>query len=155
MSDTNIPKEIDNRELLYRGIHQMHWIEEESRPTTAAFKDKQGASVDRDCMVRNEMECVDTLRNNLKFIPLKAVCSVSAESVRLVNAFPIYKPSRKNRFHSEIHDSIHKVEIDSDLKLFQLISRCKIIMLQPSVEKAVYQIEQSDSGSTEVIIIKK
>lgn len=143
MSEIEIPDFIDNAELLYRGVIPNQWKEDEGCPSTSVFKSRVGASADRDALIRTEEECVNALVE--KKANLKAVCSLTAETIRNIGAYPIYKPSRVDIFHSEIHDSDKKVLITANSKLYQLTIQSKVIMVEPSPKAEFVQLEQSNT----------
>ena len=104
-----IPEEIADDEFLYRGVTTFNWDEENNRPSSATFKDSLGASVDRDYN-RDKDSCVNSLLSVKNF---KAVCRVKAKDVRDSDALALYKPSIRNKYHSEIHDSAERIELSS------------------------------------------
>ena len=103
-------KEINEDEILYRAIKTFPnwWDFENNRPTSAAFKDSRGVSVDRQG-ARNETEVVTAFK---KF-ELKAVVSITAEECRNFDTHPIYKPEPDNVYHSEIHGSPTEIQLTS------------------------------------------
>lgn len=100
-------KEIDNDEFLYRGIIEKFWDYSNNRPSSAAFKDSKGISVDRQGL-RDEKLCVEKLIEKRNFF---AVSKIKTEVVRNLNAIVIYLPVDNNLYHSEIHDSIDRVKL--------------------------------------------
>lgn len=104
-----IPEIIEDIEYLYRGVVPQNWDSENKRPSSATFKDSSGTSVDRDAG-RNMDECIKFLSKKKNF---KAICRITAKDVRSVNAEAIYKPTKENKYHSEIHDSVVKVQLSS------------------------------------------
>lgn len=105
----NIPEEIDDNEFLYRGVTIFNWDEENNRPSSATFKDSRGVSADRDYN-RDKDTCVESLLSVKDF---KAVCRVKTKDVRDADALALYKPSIRNKYHSEIHNSVEKIELSS------------------------------------------
>lgn len=152
MNEIGIPEQIDNAELLYRGVIPDQWKEDEGRPSTSVFKSRSGASVDRDVLTRTEGECVEFLL--AKKPNLKAVCSISAQKARAIGTFPIYKPSLVDVYHSEIHDSPEKVVITSGTKLFELTNQSKVIMVTPKPQPVFIQGGQSNTDRTGEQIIQ-
>jgi|SRR5690606_34621294 len=98
---------ISDDELLFRGIIESNWDFENDRPSSAIFKDSKGVSVDRSAG-RNEEDCVAFLREKRDFFK---VCSIEVKRVRENSAFVLYKYLLDNIYHSEIHDSIEKIQI--------------------------------------------
>lgn len=106
MSDS-LNNDIAESEFLYRGIIEKNWDYENNRISSAAFKDSQGVSVDRDNF-RDERECVDFLNKKKDFF---AVCKIQNCKVIELNAMTKYLPIDSNIFHSEIHDSHERVQL--------------------------------------------
>lgn len=102
-----LDKDIDDDELLFRGIISLNWDDEADRPSSATFKDSKGVSVDRQGC-RDSEECVKYLKENKVF---KAICAISSGDVKSIGACPKYLPTEINPYHSEIHDEEHRVEI--------------------------------------------
>lgn len=100
---------INDNEWLYRGVVEANWDYSQNRPSSATFKDSNGASVDRDAGRLNS-ECISTL-NQRK--PFKAICRVLTSSVRNLNAIAQYLPTDENIYHSEIHDSANRIPLKS------------------------------------------
>lgn len=100
---------IDDEEQLFRCIKNIPnwWKSKFNRPSSAAFKDSKGVSVDRSGGRTNEAVVKEYKR---KF-DLKAVVSVTAGRCRELNTYPVPKPTRKNSHHAEIHDSPYKVQL--------------------------------------------
>lgn len=98
---------INNDEYLYRGIIELNWDYENNRPSSATFKDSNGVSVDRDNS-RPELECIEFIKNKKNFF---AICKIETYDVRELNAVVKYSPIENNIHHSEIHDSLEKVQM--------------------------------------------
>ena len=103
-----LDEEINDDEILYRAIKPFPnwWDSENNRPTSAAFKDSRGVSVDRQG-TRNEPEAITAFK---KF-ELKAVVSITAKECRNFDTHPIYKPEPGNEYHSEIHGSLTEIQL--------------------------------------------
>jgi hypothetical protein len=99
--------QFSDTENLFRGVIDNNWDYEENRPSSATFKDSQGASVDRDGGRTDEV-CTSAL---LSKRPYKAVVKLSVADVKSVGAILIYKPEDDNIFHSEIHDSTERAQL--------------------------------------------
>ncbi|MCF0065592.1 hypothetical protein MUK70_10950 [Dyadobacter chenwenxiniae] len=93
------PNEFLEEESFFRGVHSHQFDHEAGRLTSAAFKDSQGASVDRN-WTRTDKECVDKLLEKKDF-PI--IVKVSYTSITDCNCLPVYCPIEENEFHSEIH----------------------------------------------------
>lgn len=101
--------EIEDHESFFRVIRPREayphlWKGE--RPSSAAFKDAKGLSVNR--------SDDDKLRSleNLKHLQ-GMVAEVSCKSCKEVEIVAYYKPEENNVFHSELHGSKEKVELTS------------------------------------------
>lgn len=103
---------IPDEEYLYRGVVESCWNPQEQRPSSAAFKDSNGVSVDRDGG-RNEEKCVEQL---LHLKPFYAVCRLTAGNARSCDTVVKHLPVEGNEYHSEIHDSENQKEIKSKSK---------------------------------------
>lgn len=112
-----------SNESLYRGLHPM-WIEDDNTVSSAAFKDSNGISVDREGE-RNEQECIDRLCETLPNIV--GVCKLTCGDVADCDAIPKYLPLPDNEFHSEIHDSADQVQIKSKSKSRKLAGKSLIV----------------------------
>lgn len=107
MNRNVLSPEINDWEYLYRGVVEVNWDFDNNRPSSATFKDSKGVSVDRDGG-RAETDCVNTLISDGRFI---SVCKISTLKVRALDAYPLYLPLENNIYHSEIHDSIDRVQL--------------------------------------------
>ena len=110
-------------EQLYRGLHSI-WLEDDNSVSSAAFKDSNGISVDRDGG-RAGRDCIDKLVDNLPQI--EGVCRLSCEDVEDCGALPVYLPVEENEYHCEIHDSVDQVQIKSKSKSRKLASKCHVV----------------------------
>jgi len=106
MADT-IPEEVLENEYLYRGVIELNWDFERQRVTSAAFKDSQGVSVDRQ-HTRSYRQCIDFLNRSTTFF---AICKVQTKDVLELNALVKYLPIEGNPYHSEIHDSKERIQM--------------------------------------------
>lgn len=101
---------IYDEEKLFRAVLPLDmFIRKDGTLTSAAFKDSQGLSVDRSGF-RSDKEVVDAMRKN-KF--KGRIVSVTAGYCREINSMPLYKPSRSNIYHSEIHKDEKQVRLSS------------------------------------------
>ena len=106
MSSSPLP-EIPDQENLYRGIHSTQWNEEESRPSSAAFKDRRGLSVDR-CNLRDEEDVINFL---LSKKPHRGIVKISVPYARELPSMVVYAPVDGNIYHSELHNDEDKLEL--------------------------------------------
>lgn len=107
--------EIADTEILCRGVqNKPSHVREDGSFTSAVFKDPGGASVNRDGD-REINGVIDRMKIQYDF-----VCSVSYTDCLNCGTYPIAKPSRKNRYHAEIHESSSITEI-SQRKLRKLV----------------------------------
>jgi len=117
--------EIYDQEILYRAIHPNHWNHEEDRPTSAAFKDKQGVSVDRDGD-RTGDQCLTFLLTNRDNY---GACSLKAGFVTSIGAF--IKPAQlpENSYHALILESEEKIHLSNSKA--RLLSKTAEIHIKP------------------------
>ncbi len=119
---------IADDERLYRVIKNIPswWNYKRNKPSTAAFKDSNGISVDREGDRSNE-NCIKSLESRFRRY-LKAIVSLTGRECRNCDTYPLYSPSRKNNYHSLIHDGPETIEISST-KAFNL---CNIVRIDVS-----------------------
>lgn len=103
MSST-LSSDIKEDENLFRGIHATQW--DELRPSSAAFKDRKGLSVDR-CNYRPDAEAISFLLSSKSY---RGIVKIPVTYVKSIPTKVIYAPVDGNEFHSEIHD-MNKVEL--------------------------------------------
>ena len=106
---------IANSEGLYRAIKRSSITEEPpgiaegGRVTEFFFEDQRGVSVDRS---GERSESVVLEAQKAHFTKRYRGCVVvNAGECRGLGAYPIYKPSADNRYHSEIHQSSEIVKL--------------------------------------------
>lgn len=118
-----LPLEISDEENLYRGITKQPqlWKMAQDRPSSAAFKDSKGVSVDREGY-RGEAELVDSLNSRFE---LRAIVFVNAGYCRRIETSPIAKPLDDNPYHAEIHN-IDRVELTAS-KAKKLARGCVVV----------------------------
>ena len=104
-----LPPDIDDQELLYRGVIRKpnFWKSKENRPSSAAFKDSNGVSVDRD----GSRESSEIILSFERRLCLRAVVTITAEKCREFQTHPVAVPQPENIYHAEIHDSPNCVQI--------------------------------------------
>jgi hypothetical protein len=114
-----------DEESLYRVISPVEslWDEEKNKPSSGAFKNKEGLSVDRQGN-RSQEQAIATLCK--KKGEIKCIVSFSYSQCRIIDLHVRYAPEPQNEFHSEIHDSLTKVPI-SGSKIKKLQDICKVI----------------------------
>ena len=116
----------DNEELL-RAVwpaELMPLLWNGNRLASAAFKDKKGLSVDR---TYNR-----TLEDSIKFIRRSKhgfIFSISVNTCNEIKADVKYRPSKDNPYHSEIHGSETRIELNEE-QAFQL-SRKAVMVSAP------------------------
>lgn len=115
---------IKDEELLYRAIkpYPNWWKEKEKRPSSAAFKDSLGVSVDRDAK-RDESEIIGAIEKRFE---LKAIVKVKTSYCRELQTYPFPKPLIDNPEHAEIHRSENVIEL-TDSQARNLAKTCEII----------------------------
>lgn len=93
--------EFENDEKLYRAVYpyDMFWTSG-GKVSSAAFKDKNGLSVERG-YYRDDYLVVEDMNKRFEG---NIVC-VTVEDCRNVHAKVKYKPSHSSKYHSEIHGS--------------------------------------------------
>ncbi len=102
---------IEDQERLYRAIKLFPnwWKFETNRPSSAAFKDSRGVSVDRQGN-RKPDDIIDKFK--IKF-DLRAIVSLTAKQCRDSDTHPVPKPEPDNPDHGEIHGSPTEVTLTS------------------------------------------
>ncbi len=124
------PKNIQDGEMLYRAIKQSYpepFVL--GKPSPALFIDKNGLSVSRDGG-RAEDEVIQALSR--KFVnkegksDYSGCLKISAKDCREVPTYPMPKPTQKDPYHAEIHDSEFVIEI-SLKKAILLSMACTVL----------------------------
>ena len=114
----------DECEKLYRAVFpesyiQMFW-RKDGTISSAAFTDKEGLSVERG-FFREDKSVLEEMR---KFFQ-GCIISLTVEQCRNVHAVVKYKPSKRSKYHSEIHGN-EKVPLLSKSQRRQLAAKAKI-----------------------------
>lgn len=96
-----------DEEKLYRAVFpesymQMFW-KRDGTVSSAAFADREGLSVERGNF-REEKKVIEEMQNFFK----GCIISLTVEQCRKVNAIVKYKPTKRSKYHSEIHGSEEK-----------------------------------------------
>lgn len=115
---------IEDNELLFRAIKPFPnwWKVEINRPSSAAFKDSNGVSVDRQGS-RTLQTTIEAIKNRFE---IKAVVSITAQECRNTGANPMPKPTRTNPEHAEIHGGMGKIQLSSS----QARAICKSVNIE-------------------------
>ncbi len=97
------------------------WDEKESRPSSAAFKDSRGLSVDRQGE-RNHDECCNRLRQRFAS---RAVVFTTVEVCIASGCTPVYDPVEDNIYHSLIKDANGNITLSSPAaKRLRAVRQC-------------------------------
>lgn len=101
---------IEDNEFLYRRIilNPNFWDFEKNRPSSAIFKDSNGASVDRQHN-RTDNDVIEIYKD----YEIRGITKVLTSTCRNLDTYPVYKPIPDNIYHCEIHESIEKVQLSS------------------------------------------
>lgn len=91
---------IKNEEFLYRRIikNPNFWKADLNRHSSAAFKQSNGLSVDRQ-LNRDELKVIESIQKD----SLKAISSISCKNCRSIPTYPNYDPLENNIYHAEIY----------------------------------------------------
>lgn len=115
---------IEQPESLLRSIspRDLLWDSVRKKPSSAAFKDANGCSVDR-TGDRTLTDSIDYLKKRFKKNPAVAVLPKTVcDEIRVAVK---YTPSKNNIYHTEIHDSEKVIQI-SAYKLKLLSDKCSV-----------------------------
>lgn len=106
-----LKEHIEDEERLFRAIKPFPswWKFDVNRPSSAAFKDSLGVSVDRQG-VREINQVIERFKNRFE---IRAVVSLTAKQCRDFGTYPIAKPETNNPEHAEIHGSPTEVTLTS------------------------------------------
>ncbi len=90
-------------EKLFRAIRPINflWDNEFNRPSPAAFKDKNGLSVEK----AGQRTTNDVLESLSKKHNTETIVEISVKQCVQIDTYPINAPSHTNRYHVEIHNS--------------------------------------------------
>ena len=113
-------------EWLYRAINPMYF--REVGFSTAAFKDKNGASVDRDGG-RTEPDIIHALLAD--FLHGWGVARVLAKVCRTCDTYPVALPLPDNPYHAGIHQSKDRVRL-SDGRIKCLLEDTVLVHRPPT-----------------------
>ncbi len=106
-----LPTEILDSEILFKAIKPLEHFWKDGHPSSAAFKDSKGLSVDRNGG-RPKQVIIENLRARFE---TKAVVSVLASACREIGTYPVSKPLEGNIYHAEIHRSATETSLSSSL----------------------------------------
>lgn len=120
-------------ELLLRAVYPENkkpdfW--KNGRLSSAALKDKRGLSVTR-TYDRALVDSINWMKQNFQ----GSIISISVSDCCLVKASIKYRPSKSNKYHSEIHKNETEVELSDEQAL--VLSRKAKIVFEPIVQYAV------------------
>ena len=115
-----ISSDFKDDENVYRAILDIQLYDDGS-VSMAALKDSRGLSVDRGYYRRDEV-VIEDMKNRLE----GRIAKLSVKDCKDAKTFLIYKPSAINKYHSEIHDSKHIIEI-SPSKIRKLCKKIQLI----------------------------
>lgn len=98
-------------ETLYRAIRPLDflWDFDFDRPSSAAFKDKDGLSCDK-LDDRQENEVFKTLRKRFE---TRAIVKIKVKQCLKIGVYPKDAPSKQNKYHAEIWENEHEKLISS------------------------------------------
>lgn len=120
LSDT-----ILDSECLYRAINPIYFREEGY--SSAAFKDRNGVSVDRDAG-REEPDIIAFLLAG--FASGWGAARVTAKDCWVCNTFPVVKPEPDNPYHAEIHQSQDRVGLSQGRA--KCLTKAAILLYRPT-----------------------
>lgn len=117
-------------EILYRNIRidDICWDCEFNRPSPSAFKDKNGLSVEK-LANRNENEIIKNLNVRFHRDKKKAIVKISVKKCLDIKLYPVDKPTKKNKFHAEIHNGPNNdklIDDDKCLCLYESVIFAKV-----------------------------
>jgi len=118
---------VKDEEFLYRGIIDINWDLKNNRPSSAAFKDSKGVSVDRSAN-RDDKESIEFLKEKKSFF---AICKIQTGVARGIGAIVKYMPLDDNIYHSEIHDSTQRAQMQGS-KPRKLRDRSELVYFKNS-----------------------
>ena len=124
----NFSDEFQNGEILLRGIHIKpdFWNNEKNRPSSAAFKDSKGLSVNRTGENKKYYkESAECLKNNLGE-RLRTIVELNVDFCKSLGLYLKYCPMIDNIYHSEIHKSEFEPSLTKSTAK-KLSEECKII----------------------------
>ena len=118
-------------ETLLRGINRLpdFWNDEQNRPSSAAFKDRKGLSVNR------TGENGEHYDGSLKYLKdelgerLRAVVEIDVDICNELELYLKYCPVNDNIYHSEIHKSENEPSLPSSVSR-KLSKACTIIEIE-------------------------
>lgn len=122
---------IDNIcEVLYRNIKidDILWDREFNRPSSAAFKDKNGLSVDK-LGDRNENQIIENLKKRFFRDKKRAVVKITVKKCLDIKLYPVNKPTKNNKYHAEIHNGPNNDKLIIDAKCIDLSKSVKLVKI--------------------------
>ena len=124
----NFSQDFKNTESLLRGINKQpnFWDSEENRPTSAAFKDKKGVSVNRTGENKQYyVQSLECLKNKLGE-RLRSSVELNVDFCIELGLHLKYCPLDDNIYHSEIHKSENEPSLTKSVSR-KLSEICNII----------------------------
>lgn len=101
--------QFENDEKLYRAILPLEpFVKKDGSISSAAFKDRNGLSVDRQ-MHRFNHEAVEFIKN----MKSGSIVSITVGICRNENILCVYCPVEDNKYHSELHKDENKKALTS------------------------------------------
>ncbi len=125
-----MPFEFDEMELLLRAVwpaNQRPNFWRNGKLSSAAFKDKNGLSVNR-VYDQSLQESINFIRKTLTGV----IVSLTVKDCNTVQAYVKYCPSSTNKYHSEIHGSKTEIML-SDTQALSL-ARKAILVFSPKAQ---------------------
>lgn len=124
---------INPEEKLFRKVlnHPNYWKKDTNRPSSAAFKDSKGVSVDRDGQ-RDKVTIIETMKENLGEDNMKAIIYVEASHCLNLEASVVADPVEGNEFHALIVDSSIKLDLTKS-KARRLAENSSIVFLDGEI----------------------
>ena len=117
-----LPNRFNDDEKLYRAVlPKNEFWKTDGTLSSAAFKDKNGVSVERG-YYRPDEEVAEDMLQRLQ----GNIVSITVKNCNDVKALVLYKPSAVSEYHSEIHSSETKILL-TDSQRKRLASCAKIL----------------------------
>lgn len=104
-------------ESLYRAVYppeinRMYW-KDENHISSAVFLDKKGLSVER-----GNFRLDDEVVKEMKKSFVGRIISVTVKHCLKINAYVVYKPTKRSLYHSEIHGSEKQIVLSPSQRRF-------------------------------------
>ena len=107
--------------ILYRNIRidDICWDCEFNSPSPSVSKDKNGLYVEKLANI-NENEIIKNLNVRFHRDKKKAIVKISVKKCLDIKLYPIDKPTKKNKYHAEIHNGPTDDKLIDDNKCLDL-----------------------------------